>query len=59
MCKDLNPAGAPEITPKMIEAGVAAYYQTAVWGWDNPGTAELSAVLACVFAAMAEVANKE
>jgi hypothetical protein len=47
-------AGAPEIevTPAMIEAGVMAYYENAVGGWENPGVAELRKMLGDVFTAM-------
>jgi hypothetical protein len=49
-------AGAPdvEVTPAMIEAGVAAFYEEAVCGWDNPGTNDVKRVLAAVFAAMSQ-----
>jgi hypothetical protein len=47
-------AGAPEIevTPEMIEAGVGAYYENAIWGWDNPGRKELQEMVKAIFLAM-------
>ena len=49
-------AGAPEaqidVTPEMIEAGVFAYYENAICGWDNPGNAALRPMLREVFVAM-------
>lgn len=45
-------AGAPEITPAMIEAGVVAYYENSGEGWSNPGDAELCAMVRNVFSAM-------
>ncbi len=49
------PQAASEIkvTPKMILAGVLAYYEEAIWGWDNPGNAELREMLSHVFKRMA------
>lgn len=41
-----------EVTPEMIEAGVRAYYENAVGGWENPGQEELRDVLAAAFKAM-------
>jgi hypothetical protein len=41
-----------EITPEMIEAGVQAYYENAVEGWDNPGNAQLRSMMRTIFQAM-------
>ena len=48
-----NNAGAPEVTPEMVDAGVMAYYGIAAEGWENPGRAELRKMLEAVFQAMA------
>jgi hypothetical protein len=47
-------AGAPEIevTPAMIEAGVDAYYENAIWGWENPGREQLKEMVRAIFSAM-------
>lgn len=51
-------AGAPieadetYVTPEMIEAGVRAYYENAVEGWDNPGNAQLRSMMRTIFEAM-------
>jgi hypothetical protein len=53
-------ARAPEtkITPEMIEAGVQAYFEMAIWGWDNPGNDELRLMLSRTYEAMATAAPK-
>jgi hypothetical protein len=50
----LSGAGAPdvEVTPAMVEAGVRAYYENAIWGWDNPGRDELRDMVRSIFLAM-------
>lgn len=45
-------ASAPEVTPEMIEAGIHAYYENAIWGWENPGLGELRKMLAAIYRAM-------
>jgi hypothetical protein len=37
----------------MIEAGIRAYYENAMWGWDNPGSKELREMVAALYRAMA------
>jgi hypothetical protein len=46
--------GAPEIevTTDMIEAGVQAYYENAIWGWENPGREELRKMTEAIYMAM-------
>jgi|HubBroStandDraft_6_1064221.scaffolds.fasta_scaffold10215098_1 hypothetical protein len=41
-----------EVTPQMIEAGVAAYYANEGEGWNNPNNKELGEMLAEIFKAM-------
>jgi hypothetical protein len=51
-------AGAPEIieecevTPEMIDAGIDAYYENAIWGWENPGGKALREMMREIFKAM-------
>jgi len=40
------------VTPAMIKAGVSAYYEEAIWGWDNPGREELEQMMRAIFLAM-------
>jgi hypothetical protein len=52
-----EPAGTEiEVTPEMIEAGVRAYYENAMWGWESPGGAELRNLLGQVYRDMARLA---
>jgi hypothetical protein len=53
--RTFSESGAPstdeEVTPAMIEVGVAAYYANAAMGWRNPGDGELREMPADVFKA--------
>ena len=48
-----------EITPAMIEAGVSAYYENAIWGWENPGREELRKMVRSIFVAMSSDGRRE
>jgi hypothetical protein len=41
-----------EVTSAMIEAGVKAYYENAVGGWDNPGNSQLREMVSEISKAM-------
>ena len=41
-----------EVTPEMINAGVDAYYENGIWGWENPGRKALREMVREIFLAM-------
>jgi hypothetical protein len=43
-----------ELAPEIIKAGVQAYYENALWGWENPGLDDLKIMLREVYRAMAK-----
>jgi hypothetical protein len=48
-----------EVTPEMINAGVHAYYENAIYGWDNPGQRQLEDMLRSIYAAMAACSRQQ
>ena len=53
---EARPSGSEvEVTPEMIAAGVDAYYENAIWGWDNPGNRQLREMVSDIFVAMCRV----
>lgn len=50
--------GELEVTPEMIRAGVGAYYECAVSGWEVPDRGELIQMLREAYLRMAKAAAK-
>ena len=53
----LAPATELMVTPEMIDAGVAAYYENAIWGWESPGGESVREMMAVIFRAMSSCSH--